>query len=340
MNGPENLNLDSAVAQEKSFIDKAKDVGRRVAIASLAPLVLSGTGCTEVQGRDDMSNDTVVSIETNNFSTETNTNSELKDVAPERLEFTKDLLNLYDESVTKIAKPKEFETAFNKIKDFISRDQIIEYGKTGETGENLSIVKHKDGSPAMALINCNDNVTNVFNEMLSEMSMYDPDYLDKMTDNGTVAFMVNRYDINASNNFTFNKSGLIVWNLKPERSEVVGSYALKRTVETECFGNKILNLGGDYAKYAGFIKEQLSSDCWWNLYKKTGDEFCRDMSYSSYVFCKNYYNEFYAPANFQDKKIQDLINEARKLVSLFGGTEAEISASIIDRPDWNYGDIE
>lgn len=99
-------------------------------------------------------------------------------------------------------------------------------------------------------------------------------------------------------------------------------------------------MGGDYAKYVGFVKQQLSSDCWWNLYKKNGEEFCRDMSYSSYIFCKTYYNEFYKPVNFKDEKIQDLIKSARKSVSLFGGTEAEISASIVDRPNWNLGDIE
>ena len=276
-------------------------------------------------------------VNTTSISTETTTNPDLKDVAPERLEFTKDLLNLYDVS-SSLHTSGDYEGAFDKIKDFISRDQILEYGKTGETGENLSIVKHKDGSPAVALINCNDKVANDFKVMIEKMNKYDSDYLKKITRNGMVAFMVNRYNNDQGNNFTFNNNGLIVWNVEDSNSKNNGY--LEAPIGTECFGIKVRSLGGDYAKYSGFVKEQLSSDCWWNLYKKTGDNFCRDMSYHSYMIAKDFYGKIYSPMTLKDKEIQDLINNARKLVSLFGGTEAEISKSITDRPDWNLDDIK
>ena len=211
-------------------------------------------------------------VNTTSISTETTTNPDLKDVAPDKLEFTKDFLNLYDESSVDYSSG-DYKGAFDKIKDFISREQIIEYGKTGETGENLSIVKHKDGSPAVALINCNDNVTRFFNGTIDGSIEYDPDFLGKMTQNGMVAFMVNRFNNTKSSSFTFNEHGLIVWNLDLEKSNmIVGSNGLEKQIETESFGIRSLQLGGDYTKYAGFIKEQLSSACWWNLYKETGNE--------------------------------------------------------------------
>jgi len=303
---------------EKSLGERIVDVFRRGAIVGSGVLVLGGglSGCTQIQGQE---NTTTTSI-----STETTTNPDLKDVAPERLEFTKDLLNLYDKSLA------SYDPAFDKIKDFVSRDQVIKYGETGETGNNLSIVKNKDGSPAVALINCNNNVTNGFKDMINKMSKYDSNYLKKLTDNGMRVFMVNRF-LDEGDTFFFNESGLVVWNLEDQNTKYL---SLERPVLTEAFGIKMLQLGGDYAKYAGFIKEQLSSDCWWNLYKTTGEKICEAYSASSYMNCKEYYNEFYAPVDFRDKEIQDLINSARKLVSLFGGTEPEISKSIVDRPDF------
>lgn len=263
-------------------------------------------------------------VNTTSISTETTINPDLKDVTPERLEFTKDLLNLYDES------SKSGHPGFDKIKDFISRDQIIKYGETGETGQNLSIIKHNDGSPAIALVNCSDNVTNVFKDMVNNMSEYDEDFLKIITDNGMVAFMVNRF-LDEGNTFFFNKSGLVVSNLKDQNTKYL---ALERPVLTESFGIKMHQIGGDYKKYAGFIKEQLSSDCWWNLYKKNGQKFCQVNSATSYMVAKDFYGKWYAPESLKDEKIQNLINEARKLVSLFGGNEGEILKNVEDRPDF------
>ena len=323
---------------EKSLGEKIISGFQRTLIAGSGVLVLGGglSGCTQIQGQE---NTTPTSI-----STETTTNPDLKDVAPERLEFTKDFLNLYDESIREVITQPEFKTAFNKIEDFISRDQVIKYGETGETGNNFSIVKYKDGSPAVALINCNDKITGCFKTTINEMNKHDPNFLKKITGNGMVAFMVNRFDENQGDNFTFNENGLIVWNITPEHTNmVVGSGGLERPIITESFGIKALNLGGDYTKYFGFIKEQLSSAYWWNLYKKTGNKEYESYSYSSYIFCKTYYNQVYAPTDFRDKEIQDLINNImdQNLIIPFGDENWDkIKESIVDRPDWNLGDIK
>jgi len=95
-------------------------------------------------------------------------------------------------------------------------------------------------------------------------------------------------------------------------------------------------LGGDYAKYDGFLKQLLASDCWWNLYKKTGSSYCQEKSRGDYVFALTFYNKMYAPVTFKDKKIQDLLKNVRTkgLAKPFGGSWTEIAASIKDRPAW------
>ena len=261
---------------------------------------------------------------------------ELVGVPPERLQFVKDLLNLYDHSVS------SDNTAFDKVDDYITREQIVEYGRTGDFSKvkDFSIISHKDGTPAIALINCKDNVVSSFKTAIKEMEVYDPNYLKVLTSNGMRAFMVNRFAENMGNVFTFNKSGLIVWNLDINKDFSVNN--LKRPLETESFGIKMYQLGGDYAKYVGFMKEQLSSDCWWYIFKRTGDAVAESGSRSSYIITKTLYNPYYAPITFKDEKIQDLLKSVRdnNLATPFGGTWAEISASIVDRPDWELSDAQ
>lgn len=283
----------------------------RIVSGVMAGAMLFGLSACQIEGQEP------TSVNTTSISTETTTNPDLKDVAPERLEFTKDLLNLYDASSKQVGSPG-FETAFNKIKDFISRDQVIKYGETGETGENLSIVKNKDGSPAVALINCNDKVTSAFEGMVKEISQYDSNFLKKLTENGMVAFMINRYDVNAGDNFTFNRSGLVVYNARPEMVDLINYKVLESSIITEVFGIKCLNLGGDYAKYSGFIKQQLSSDCLLNLYEKTGTKVLKIFARDSYFIGKDYYGEYYSPAKLEDEKIQKLIKDARDLMEPIG----------------------
>lgn len=267
------------------------------------------------------------------------TSSELEGVLTERLQFTEDLLNLYDKS------SKEYAPASNKIKDFIDREQIINYGKGGEYLVRAGdIVEFENGTPAVALINCPNNVISGFKKAINIMESYDSNYLKTLTDNGLKAFMPYYFDSNFGDNaFTFNKFGLITWNITNNflAKNDLSPY-LKRTIQLESLGIKILKLGGEYENYNGFLKQQLSSDCWWNLYKKNNQTFCRDMSYSSYIFCKTYYNDQYSPVTFKDQKIQDLLNNIRtkNLVMPFGGTWTEITQNIPSRPDWNEGDIQ
>lgn len=249
------------------------------------------------------------------------TTNYLEGVDPEKKEFINKLLNLYDRCGQ--------DYFSDEMKNYVTKKQIIEYGKTGQ---GLTVINHENGTPAIALINCNDDVKNAFNDTVSEMNNYDSSYLRHLTDNGTVAFFVNRFDSSRGSTFTFNKDGLIVWNLNPEKE--IGAFALKVPILTESFGIKMYKLGGDYAKYVGYIKQELSSRCWWNLYKKNNEQFCYDMSKGEYMVSKLTYGPQYAPLTYKDTKIQALIGSAIKLVSLFGGSESEISKSIKDRPDW------
>ena len=260
----------------------------------------------------------------------TETTSELDGVAPERLTFTKKLLTLYANCSTNDA---------DEFKKYITREQIINFGKTGE---GLTVVNKENGTPGILLVNCQDNVVSSFRNAMDQMRAYDANYVDVLTKNGVCSFMVNRWDVNIGSVFTYSKSGLVVWNATDQALAPADiSYSFKRTIETEAFGIKVANLGGDYAKYGGFMKELLSSDCWWNMYKKTGQTYCRDLSYSSYLIAKTMYNQVYAPVTFQDDKIQNLLKNIRdnNLASPWGGPWSEISQNIADRPDWNPGDI-
>ncbi len=307
----------------KSLFNKVKDGLRRGAVAGSAVLILGGvSGCAQIEGQ------TTTSSVDGPKETTTKNNPELEGVAPERLEFTKDLLNLYDKSITEVVTKKGFETAFNKIKDFINRDQIIEYGKTGETGENLSMVKYKDGSPAVALVNCNDKVASAFEGMVKEISQYDSNFLKKLTENGMVAFMINRFDNNRGDTFTFNKSGLVVYNARPEMVDLINYKVLERAIPTEVFGIKCFNLGGDYGKYSGFIKQQLASDCLEKLYEKSGKDYFKVFAIDIYFIGKDYYGGIYSPVKLEDEEIQKLIKGARDLMEPIGADSwSEIKAS-------------
>ena len=83
--------------------------------------------------------------------------------------------------------PNLSQDEFKKILNFIPLNSAIRWvkrkstsGHYGKTGEGLSVVNYENGTPAVALINCNTNITNAFNEMLSEMKKYDSDYLQKL----------------------------------------------------------------------------------------------------------------------------------------------------------------
>ena len=264
---------------------------------------------------------------------------ELDGIPAARLQFAKDLLEIYDNSLS------TNDTCFNKVDDYITREQIIEYGKTGTYSniENFAIIMHKDGTPAIAMINCKDNVVSSFKTAIKEMEVYDPNYLKVLTSNGMRAFMVNRFNPNGSSTYTFNKSGLVVWNAEDKvlaKDNV--AYALKMSIETESFGIKMYQLGGDYSKYVGFMKELLSSDCWWNLYMKNSQYYCEEASKSSYIQSIFYYNDFYAPTDMKSTFIQSLLTKIREqnLATPFGGTWDEITQNIKERPDWDRAYFE
>jgi hypothetical protein len=268
--------------------------------------------------------------------TPTPTSSELEGVLAERLQFTKDLLYFYDKTI------QDSNTAFDAIDKYITRQQIINYGKGGEylvkTGD---VVKFKDGNPAIGLINCKDSVITSFKKAIKMMESYDANYLKEITSNGTKAFMINQIS-GGNDRFTFNKYGGIALNptdFTLSRSDISGF--LNWSVFVESFGIKMYQLGGDYENYVGYMKESLASDCWWNLYCKNNQTYCKEMSYGDYIALKYVYGEYYN-ISFKDQKIQDLLNNIRtqNLVKSFGGTWAEITQNIPSRPDWNLGDIK
>jgi hypothetical protein len=188
-------------------------------------------------------------------ATATTTAAELLGVAPERLAFTKKMLNLYDKSSQEGGPCKA-------IKNLVSRKTIINYGKTGE---GLPVIKYDDGTPALAVINFNSVLTGYLNTCVSDMKKYDANYLKEITANGAVAIMA---DGKGAGSFTYNKYGLIDWCISPKCYNTVDAIGLENGILVESFGIKMENLGGDYLKYEGFLKEGLASDCWWNLYKK------------------------------------------------------------------------
>jgi hypothetical protein len=253
-------------------------------------------------------------------ATATTTAAELLGVAPDRLVFIKKVLNLWDKS--------------KMVEKAVSRKTIINYGKTGE---GLQVVNYDNGTPALAVINFNSVLTGYLNTCVSDMKKYDANYLKEITANGAVAIMA---DGQGTGGFTYNKYGLIDWRLSSANYNNVNALDLEQGILVESLGIRMENLGGDYLKYEGFLKEGLASDCWWNLYKKNGSYICKGSSFHHYLMAKEGYGDFYAPVTFKDKKIQDLLKNVRSknLASAFGGTWSEISASIVDRPDWKSGD--
>jgi len=180
--------------------------------------------------------------------------------------------------------------------------------------------------------------TGYLNTCVSDMKKYDANYLKEITANGAVAIMA---DGKGTGSFTYNKYGLIDWCISPKYYNAVDAFGLEAAILEESFGIKMENLGGDYLKYEGFLKEGLASDCWWNLYKKNGVYTCRVFSNSAYLIAKYFYGDFYAPVTFKDKKIQKLLDNVRKgvvSVKSFGGPWPEIAVSLKGRPDWSPSD--
>ncbi|MDD2482859.1 MAG: hypothetical protein PHE32_03465 [Candidatus Shapirobacteria bacterium] len=272
--------------------------------------------------------------------TTTETKSELDGIPAERLQFTKDLLKIYENSLS------SNEDEFNKVDDYLTREQIIEYGKTGEYSniENFSIISHKDGSPAIAMINCQDNVVSGFKKAIKEMEVYDSNYLKLLTDNGMRSFIINRFNEKSGFVYTYNEEGQFVWNLSKEglKSEIpYMNTLLGGPLYIESVGIKMLNLGGEFAKYPGYFKEGLSAYCWWNLYCKNGQQFCKEMAHAGYIGAKVRYGEKYSQP-FRSETIQVSFEKIFKegLVDFFGGTADEINKNRKSMPDWNPGDLK
>ena len=132
---------------------------------------------------------------------------------PKDCNLLRDLLKIYENSLL-----SSTHKAFNKVDDYLTREQIINYGKTGEYEdiENFAIIMHKDGTPAIAMINCQENVVSSFKKGIEEMEAYDPNYLKILTNNGMRTFTVNRYNENYGSTYTFNKEGQFIWNATKE----------------------------------------------------------------------------------------------------------------------------
>ena len=120
------------------------------------------------------------------------------------------------------------------------------------------------------------------------------------------------------------------------------SHALKNKVLVESYGIKFLNLSGEYAQHVGYYKEGLPAYCFWNLYCKNGQPFCKAMAYGDYLGAKVRYGEEYSPVDFNSETIQKsfemIFNQG--LVDFFGGTANEINENRKSMPDWNRGDLD
>ena len=265
--------------------------------------------------------------------------SELVGVPAERLQFVKDLLKIYVDSLM------TSNSAFDKVDDYITREQIINYGKTGayEDIENFAIIMHKDGTPAIAMINCQDNVVSGLKEAIKKMEGYDSNFLKILTDNGMVTFIPNRFNENEGFTYTFNKQGQFVWNISEEGLKTEVPYMdtlLGSPLYVESVGIKMYSLGGEYVSHIGYYKDGLAAYCWWNLYQKNKDKFSEDMAYSCYLVAKNLYGERYSPLTFNSDTIQNTIDKVfdKNLIAFFGGTADEINKNRESMPDWNPGD--
>jgi len=255
----------------------------------------------------------------------TTTADELLGVAPARMAFTLKMLNLYANT----------DGSINVVNKYITRKQIIEYGKTGK---GLTVVNHENGTPAIALINCNSDYVNSFGWAIESMTGYDSNYINELTGNGVVAFMTYRFDkSNPSGYFTYKKEGIIIKDIDKGKAQGIDySGGLMSSILTESFGIRMENLGGDYAKYGGLYKQLLSAYCWWNLSVKTGSSYCQAQAHGEYMMAFDYYNKLYAPVNIKTKKIQDGLNTimTKGLAQHFGGPWSEIKANSKSMPKW------
>jgi len=255
----------------------------------------------------------------------TTTADELLGVAPQRLEFTKKMLNLFSKT----------DGSINVVNKYITRKQIIEYGKTGK---GLTVVNHENGTPAIALINCNSDYVDSFGWAIESMKGYDSNYINELTGNGVVAFMTYRFDKSTTaKNFTYKKEGIIIQNLDKGKSQGLDySGGLMSPILVESFGIRMENLGGDYWKYEGLFKQVLAAYCWWNLFVKTGSSYCQAQAHGEYMMAFNYYNKVYAPVTIKSKKIQDGLNTimTKGLAQHFGGPWSEIKANSKSMPKW------
>lgn len=247
---------------------------------------------------------------------------ELKECKPELKSFCAHLLNIYDVS------SKDSETLFNNITKYTSRQEIIKYG---ETGKGLQTVEDEYGK--LALFGWSEKSVSIVESSINRLKQVDESVLKVLNDNGTYAFMLGQSNTWPDRTYGFTKEGLTCWNSNNERAEQGTKYWWGSKLIIENIGTAMINLGGEYDKIKGFMKEIVAGDEFLFVsenkaesskdmvnYKETSDGCYRWAGDS-------YYNNVYAPRKFDDKDVQELVKTIydEKLISFFGGTPEEIA---------------
>ncbi len=252
---------------------------------------------------------------------------------PENLDFCARVLYAVDESQGFTGGIYgSVDTEKTILKNYLSRDEVIDFGKTGK---GLEVIYFKDDKgkktniPGLLYVPASDwNVG--LKQVQTAIDNWEKDtsgFLQAMYDNDVCVFFQSKVTDTAGAYAQYGK-GIIFFNCGAIDKKERGSSDYTKTIAihfgVEMFGNRLDELGEPYLGGTGaVIKQALAVDCNEYLAVKTGDKFFSDrvkgygMGYSNYL----------GLSGSDPKKIDELIIElkANNWITPYGaGAWAEI----------------
>lgn len=235
---------------------------------------------------------------------------------PENLDFCARVLYAVDESLglyNSGAFPYQEKTI---LKNYLDRNKIIEFGKTGK---GLEVIYFKDEKgkktniPALCYVGASDWNVGIkqVQTAIDQWEKDAPGFLQSMYDNNVCVFFQNKASDNPGANAAYT-TGIIFFSCGLIDKKTSGSSDFVKTIRihfgVEMFGVRLDELGEKYWSATGaVIKQALAVDCNEYLFDKTGIKFYADRARSYNMG----YDNYMGLSQSDPAKIDELIAELK-----------------------------
>lgn len=197
----------------------------------------------------------------------------------------------------------------------LTRDQIFDYGKNGETS-SFTIEKLDDGSPAFIYVGCSPDVIKYSKQSIANWKVDAPNFLKSVVENGMCVFYQNKIHKDSGMDSYYDMNGLFTLNCSSADIKRLGKtetiFMIQKHLGAESYGIKAYMLGFSY-KDSGYIKQDLAEVFSNYLYITTNKEIYKRLA-KSYLDHKAYYND---NPQSQEEKSKQVMDE--NLVSSLNG---------------------